>query len=262
MGEVLDQGALDRWRAEPWPFIQDVMIDPESGQPFVLLPAERQFLDHAFRTDASGRLLHHELIYAAPKKSSKTAFSALMTLTATLVYGGPFAEAICAANDLEQAQGRVFQAVRRIVEASPLLRAEAKITANQIEFPATGATISAIASDYAGAAGANPTISTFDELWGYTSERSRRLWDECVPPPTRKIALRLTSTYAGFEGESLLLEELYKRGLEQHKIAPDLHAGDGLLMFWTHDFVAPWQTPQWREQMRRSLRPNQYLRLI
>jgi len=25
-------------------------------------------------------------------------------------------------------------------------------------------------------AGANPVITTFDELWGYSSERSRRLW--------------------------------------------------------------------------------------
>ena len=35
-----------------------------------------------------------------------------------------------------------------------------------------------IASDAASAAGGNPTISCFDELWGYTSERSRRLWDK------------------------------------------------------------------------------------
>jgi hypothetical protein len=32
-----------------------------------------------------------------------------------------------------------------------------------------------------------------------------------VPPPTRKIACRLTVTYAGFEGESDLLQELYER---------------------------------------------------
>jgi hypothetical protein len=99
-------------------------------------------------------------------------------------------------------------------------------------------------------------------LWGYVSERSRRLWDEMVPPPTRKIACRLTVTYAGFSGESVLLEELYKRGLAQPRIAPNLHAGDGLLMFWSHDPVAPWQTAKWLGDMRRSLRPNQFLRMI
>jgi phage terminase large subunit-like protein len=36
----------------------------------------------------------------------------------------------------------------------------------------------------------------------------------------------------------------------------------GMLMYWTHDCPAPWQTPEWREQMRAQLRPNAYLRLI
>jgi hypothetical protein len=83
-----------------------------------------------------------------------------------------------------------------------------------------------------------------------------------VPPPTRKIACRLCVSYAGFEGESTLLEELCKRGLQQPEVSPGLFAGDGLLMFWSHEPIAPWQTPQWIEQMRRSLRPNQFLRMI
>jgi phage terminase large subunit-like protein len=180
----------------------------------------------------------------------------------TLVFGGRFAEGYAIANDLEQAQGRVFLAARRICEASPHLRRECNITQTRIEFPQTGAVIQAIGSDYAGSAGANPVISSFDELWGYTSERSRRLWDEMVPSPVRRISARLITTYAGFEGESVLLEELYKRGLTQPQVGTDLHTGDGLLMFWSHAPVAPWQTPDWIEQMRRSLRPNQFLRMI
>jgi phage terminase large subunit-like protein len=83
-----------------------------------------------------------------------------------------------------------------------------------------------------------------------------------VPPPTRKIACRLTTTYAGFSGESVLLEGLHGRGLEQPEISDDLHAGDGILMFWTHKPIAPWQTVSWIEQMRRQLRANQFLRMI
>jgi hypothetical protein len=44
------------------------------------------------------------------------------------VLGGRFAEGYAVANDLEQAQGKVFQAARRICEASPYLRREATIT--------------------------------------------------------------------------------------------------------------------------------------
>ncbi len=98
--------------------------------------------------------------------------------------------------------------------------------------------------------------------WAYVSERSRRLWDEMVPPPTRKIGVRLTTTYAGFTGESALLEELYSRGMRQLEIGPDLRAGDGMLFFWSHTPIAPWQTEAWLAAMRRSLRPNAYLRLV
>ena len=142
------------------------MIDPETDRPFVLLDAERRFMDHAYQIDADGRLVYTEQAYGAPKKSGKTGFAGMHVTAMTLIFGGRNAEGYCVANDFEQAQGRVFQAIRRICEASPLLRREATITANKITFPATGATITAIASDYAGAAGSNPTISCFDEYAG------------------------------------------------------------------------------------------------
>ena len=152
--------------------------------------------------------------------------------------------------------------IRRIIECSPLLRDLAKITESKITFPELNATITAIPSNFAGAAGGNQNIVVFDEAWAYVSERSRRLWDEMVPPPTRKIGVRLTTTYAGFTGESVLLEELYSRGMQQPEIGPDLRAGDGILFFWSHTPIAPWQTESWLAEMRRSLRPNAYLRLV
>jgi hypothetical protein len=216
MTDALDHSALDRWRAEPLDFITEVLRNPETGRPFALLPAQRRFFAHAWQFSPEGRFLHPEQVFGCPKKSGKTATAAMHVLVTTLVYGGPYAEAYAVANDLEQAQGRVFEAIRRIVEASPFLRQEAEITAKSIRFPATGASITALASDYAGAAGANPTISSFDELWGYTSESARRLWDEMVPVPTRKVSCRLVTSYAGFEGESELLHELHKRGTSQN----------------------------------------------
>ena len=66
-------------------------------------------------------------------------------------------------------------AASTIVECSPLLAADATITASKITFKSSGSTIVAISSDYASAAGANPTFTVFDELWGYRSERLIRL---------------------------------------------------------------------------------------
>ncbi len=258
--------ALDnvaRWQTDPAGFIEAVLVDPETGEPFVLTRAERRFLRHAFKLTRDGRLRYPELVFSGPKKSGKTTFAAMIQIYVVLVLGGRYAEGTCVANDFEQAQGRTFQAIRRIVESSPLLAPPiATITAAKVEFPATGATITAIASDYAGAAGGNANVASFDELWGYVSERSQRLWDELVPPPTRRIACRLTTSYSGFEGESNLLEDLYKRGKAGRPIGPDLYVADGLLAFWTEKPTAPWQTPAWLAQMRQQLRPNAYLRLI
>ena len=49
MGETLSTSALARWRADPASFIEQVLRDPETGKPFVLLPAERTFLEHGFK---------------------------------------------------------------------------------------------------------------------------------------------------------------------------------------------------------------------
>src|SRR6478735_5001842 len=118
MGDLLDQSALRRWRREPTRFIEEVLRNPETGHPFELLPFERRFLEYAFKTDENGRLLYPEQCCSTPKKTGKTTLSGMDVLTTTLVFGGPFAEGYCVANDLEQAQGRVFAAIKRIIQAS------------------------------------------------------------------------------------------------------------------------------------------------
>lgn len=257
------QSDVARWRADPLSFITEILRNPETGQPFELYAAQKRFMRKSLTIRKDGTLPYSELLYSCPKKSGKTATAAIVAIYVIIVLGGPFAEGYCLANDLEQSQSRVFQAIRRIIEASPLLRGAVEMTANKITFTSTGSTIQAIASEYAGAAGSNPTMIVFDELWGYISERSQRLWDEMVGGvPTRKVSVRLTVTYAGYSGESKLLENLYNQALKGKEISPRLFEQPGLLAFWSHQPVAPWQTQQWLDQMRKSLRPNAYLRMI
>jgi hypothetical protein len=261
MSDVLENRTLEHWQHEPLSFIAEVLRNPETGKkPFELFAAERQFFEHAWQRRGDGRLRYPEQCFGAIKKSGKTGLAAIHVLTTTLVFGGRYAEAYCVANDFEQAQGRVFAAIKQICDSSPLLRRECEITQSRITFPQTGAVIQAIGNDYAGNAGAQPCISSFDELWGYVSERARRLFDEMIVVPTRQISCRLTTTHAGYEGESTLLEELYHRGLALPEVAPNLHAGDSLLFFWSHEPLTSWQTPEWFAEMRRLTRPIQYLR--
>jgi phage terminase large subunit-like protein len=164
---------LARWRAHPIEFIETVLFDPETGQPFKLLPAERAFLENAFKIGPDGKLLYDEWLYSCPKKSGKTTFEALIELTMTLLYGGAFPESYILANSQEQGKGRVFEICCRIVNASPLLRGEAVITADRITFPAFNAVIHVVPCDAGSAAGTNSVCSGFDELWAYTSEAAR-----------------------------------------------------------------------------------------
>lgn len=252
---------LKRWRQDPVAFAE-TLVCPETSRPFSLYEEQKTFLRRAFTLREDGTLPYGEVIFGAPKKSGKTALAAIATLYAIFVQGGSYAEGYCIANDLEQAQGRVFQAITRILQSTPMFQGSYELTQSKVTFPSTGSTITALASDYAGAAGSNPTITIFDELWAYTSERARRLFDEHIPPPTRKVACRLTVTYAGFEGESELLEELYRHGRAGEPIDEDTTINGHQLTYWTHDLKAPWQTDGWAEQMRGQLRKNAYLRLI
>ena len=52
---------LARSSADPIKFIENVLIDFETGKPFVLLDSERNFLKHAFSMGPDGRLLYPEL---------------------------------------------------------------------------------------------------------------------------------------------------------------------------------------------------------
>ena len=108
---------------------------------------------------------------------------------------------------------------------------------------------------------------------GYTSESSIRLWEELTPVPTRKNSIRFITTYAGFEGESKLLWDLYKQVVskDEHpegqgeRIHPDLpiyaNRQARLFAYWDHEPRMPWQTREYYESQRKTLRHNTYLRL-
>jgi hypothetical protein len=62
---------LSRWRSDPISFIEAVLHDPETKKPFKLLPAERAFLEHAFKRDDNGRLLYPEPDLFLPEEERK-----------------------------------------------------------------------------------------------------------------------------------------------------------------------------------------------
>jgi hypothetical protein len=227
--------ALARYRANPDQYVEECLISPYTGERYCLNDVERQFVRHAFQLDDDGRLRYPLMVYSAIKKSRKTELAALIVITMIVLFGGKYAEGYIVANDRAQAIDRCFTGCLRIINASPLLCNEVRCTQDRITFTATGSTISAAANDASGIAGGHPCISVFDELWcAPAGDRGRRMFDALIPTPSRKISCRLVVSHAGPVAEDHLLRQLYDRGIQLPEIGKDLHAGDGLLMHWSH----------------------------
>ena len=126
------------------------------------------------------------------------------------------------ANDLAQAQDRVFDRIAKQCSLQGLERArEAIVTKSAISFPAIGSRIVAFPADYAGAAGAIFGVSSWTELWAFEFENHIRLWEELTPIPNRR-SLRIVDSYAGFQGASPILEQMWARALAGDRIDDEL----------------------------------------
>lgn len=247
---------LARYRTDPAAFIDTFVPLNEKGKRWTLSPYQRRVLALAMRAGRPPRIL----IWGEPKKSGKTLIEACLVLWWGFITAST--EIIIAANDLEQSQGRVFKTAVALLKKNAALGASAKVKQSSIQL-SNETTITAIPSDYKGEAGSRHSLVCYDELWGYSTEASQRLFEELTPPPTEQDAWVLVGTYAGFTGESVLLERLYEDGLKGERIDPVLECFQrgGLFMFWSHTPRQPWQTPEYYADQRRTLRPNAFLRL-
>jgi len=234
----------------------------DGGQLIRFLPHQHKVFEKALKLDQDGRLPYSTILYSCVKKSGKTTLNACVACWFAYELA-PGTEIIVAANDLEQAAGRVYRMARNFIERNPILYSEVmSITQREITLK-NGTTIKAIPSDATGEAGANQSLSSFDELWGYTSERSRRLFEELTPVPTLKNSARFISTYAGYVGESDLLEDLYRRGKSGRRLWTRLPCWENgrLFMYWDSKPRMPWQTPEYYREQREDLRPIAFMRL-
>jgi hypothetical protein len=178
---------------------------------------------------------------------------------------GRYAEIYCLANDGKQRADRVLAAVKRANELGHLGWHD-KMT--RVELPG-GAFIEAIPVDPTGEAGANPTASFWSEMWGFRLSAKERLWSEFTIPPTRfGRAIRWVESYAGYTGESPVLEQLYHEGVEEGRAHPDLsdlpvwvNERARLFCYWDHEPRMPWQTDAYYQAEAALLHPLEFARI-
>ncbi len=266
MAEIPD---IARWAESPAGF-----YIAETRAPIRLCERQKEILRHVLTPNGNGRLRYETILYSCPKKSGKTTLGALVAEYVGLFFEPPN-EVFCVANDFDQSQGRVFKDLAESVRLNPHLAGRAEVQSRMITFD-NGTTVTALPSDYAGAAGSNHGLVVWDELWAYTTESARRLWDELTPVPTRRNSIRFIATYAGFEGESRLLWELYQRGQGGDPVPQLCHLEDGadgnacrkngrLFMYWDHVLRPhPGLTvdPEtYHAEQRAALRPSAFRRM-
>jgi phage terminase large subunit-like protein len=242
-------------------------VDGWSGEGMLrLMPEQKEILTHVFTPDENGMFPYTTAILSEIKKSGKTTI--LAAIGGWVGECGPaFNEAYSLANDEDQAQSRAFEDLRYHAMKRGL-----RPKVREINWP-NGSFTKVLASEYRGAAGGRQFLTMWDELWGYTSEASRRLWAEMTPPPTVKSPLRVIVTYAGLEGESDLLWDLYEMAFLGGEVVPELaHIVDDkgepvcrrsgrTFVMWDTVPRRPWQTDEYYEEQMTTLRPSDFLRL-
>jgi phage terminase large subunit-like protein len=201
-----------------------------------------------------------------PKKSGKTTLAAAIG-SYYFEQGPPGSEIYCLANDLEQAQSRVYTDIVYDQDMKGNRTQKFVIPGDN------GTFVKALASEYRSVAGGRQALTLWDELWGYTSDRSRLLWAEMTPPPTVRSPLRIIVTYAGFEGESDLLWDLYERNFLDGEVVPELadivdengepvcRSNGSVFVYWDTTPRMPWQTEKYYGEQMATMRPTDFLRL-
>jgi len=174
------------------------------------------------------------------------------------------------ANDLNQADSRVFYYIRRAIELNPYLKDQIKITNYKMVFP-NKTFIEAIPIDPSGEAGGNADAIIFSELWGAHQKAQEKMWVEQTLSPTKfGKSFRWIETYAGYTGESPLLERLYQSGVKEgqrlpwtDKLDPPLEAFSNpsarMFALWTPRLS--WQTPEYYSSEAAVLPENEFNRV-
>ena len=108
------------------------------------------------------------------------------------------------------------------------------------------------------------------ELWGSHNKAQKRMWSEMTLPPAKHgHSFRWVETYAGYEGESVLLKQLYDMGTQGELIPgcdqfdPPLrvYRNDRLFLLWNDTPRLPWQTPEYYASEAKILEPGEFDRI-
>jgi hypothetical protein len=241
---------------------------PEAERGLNLHPYQIAVLNEAERRDpATGKYIYDIVVWSDIKKSAKSSIAAAVILHRALrATWGSFK---IVANDLKQADSRVFYYIKRAIELNPRLASRATIKNYKIQLD-NHTIIEAIPVDPKGEAGGNDDMIEFTELHAADSKAAAQMWTEMTISPIKHgFSQRWVDTYAGHSGEAPILEPLYDYAVkDEYRLTLDsgvadleLYARGAMLVLWNTHPRLDWQTPSYYDSEAAVLTPNEFQRM-
>lgn len=228
---------------------------------------QKAVLREAYRVDEHGKFIYDVVVWSDIKKSAKSSIAGMVMLHRALET--PYGSFKVVANDLEQANSRVFYYIQRALELNKALGAHAKQRNYKITLD-NHALIQAIPVDPKGEAGGNDDLIEWTELHAADSKAALSMWSEMTLSPTKHgYSQRWIDTYAGHSGEAPILEQLYQRGVVEGQQlhldgAPDdleVFANGKLLVLWNTKPRLDWQTDEYYASEATTLTDTEFNRM-
>lgn len=233
---------------------------------------QRRPLELALSRDANGHFRYTTVLWSWPKKSAKS--SVIAAVADYVAEHKPNASIKLIANDLRQADSRVGYYLRQAIRIGQRngKRDGIVITPSgyRITYP-NGSRIESVPIDPTGEAGGNDDMIVFSELWGWKSKAHQLMFSEMTISPNRfGYSQRWADTYAGFKGDSPVLEPLYESAVKNgRQLDPatmggaQVYVNDAakMLAVWVTKPMFPWQTPEYYASEEATLHPDEFKRI-
>jgi len=200
---------------DPLLFIESMFLikDEETGLPRLirLEPFQREMLRDAYPPDLGGHARARNGLLSQPKKQGKSTI--LGALGQYHACRKRYAEVYVLATTRDQARAVLYDKILYSVTEHPYWGQFCMEVGNEIQFGSLGSIVKCVPNNWRAIEGFNPDAVFVDELHAFTVTGDRRAFDALVIPPTKR-GIRWLTSYAGFEGESVLLEQYWKLAME------------------------------------------------
>jgi phage terminase large subunit-like protein len=213
--------------------------------------------------------MYDTIVWSWMKKSAKSTIIA--AVAHYVACHKPNAQIAFIANDLRQASSRVGFYLR---ESIKLGKKNGLSSSKGVQVPVresgtirypNGSRIEMLPIDPTGEAGSNYDMIVFSELWGWKHTAHTQMWAELTISPNRfGYAQRWVDTYAGYSGESPILEPLYEHIVKHgQQIWEDLEVYENgrQMATWVTKPMLSWQTDEYYASESQTLTPDQFQRM-